>query len=247
MQDPAISMLCTALVKSGTVSPMQRSHVMPVEPFTDLFRGWPNNSELSIKQLRLKAITLFAITAMLRPSDIAPKSVIFDPSTGSQRRITFNKDQIVFTDNGDAKITFLGTKNDTTRTGFQVILRKATDSKIDPVRTLKDYIARTDAYRHSSSDPVFLTLAAPYRALTADSIASILQDSIRLAGLGDRGFTAKDFRPTGATVAANAANSQQDADKIVKLGRWKDKNTFLNHYWHSEPPVHYTDTVLSDT
>jgi hypothetical protein len=45
-----------ALVKCGTVKPMARSKVMPSKPFRDLFSSWPNNKDLSIKDLRLKPL-----------------------------------------------------------------------------------------------------------------------------------------------------------------------------------------------
>jgi len=243
-QDPTLIMLCTSLVKAGTSTAMKRSHVMPVEAFTDLFRNWTDNENLSIKDLRLKTICLFAIAAMLRPSDIAPKSVYYDPATNTEKRITFNANQIDFTPEGDATIVFLGTKNDSTRSGFQVTLRKASDTRIDPVCALHTYIDRTEKQRGDPNGPVFLSLTKPYNALTADSIGSVLQDGIKRAGL--QGFSAKDFRPTGATMAADAAITQQDADKVVKLGRWKEKSTFLDHYWHSKPGSHTTDTMLGD-
>ena len=56
-----LSILKSALVKSGTTKPMQKSKVMPVAAFTALFNSWPNyNSQLDIKRLRLKCLTLQA-------------------------------------------------------------------------------------------------------------------------------------------------------------------------------------------
>ena len=52
---------------------------MPIAPFRQLFLSWEPNDELPIKQLHLKSITLLALTLMLRPSDIAPKSVTYNP------------------------------------------------------------------------------------------------------------------------------------------------------------------------
>ena len=78
LNDYHLQRLVDALIKTGTYTPMQRSKVMPIEPFRELFRQWPENAQLCIKELRLKAITLLALLLMLRPSDIAPKSVHFD-------------------------------------------------------------------------------------------------------------------------------------------------------------------------
>lgn len=54
-------MLICALVKSGTSRPMQRSKVMPISSFPDLFLKWDDNNKLDLKALRLKAITLLAL------------------------------------------------------------------------------------------------------------------------------------------------------------------------------------------
>ena len=54
-----------ALVKGGTTKPMERSKVMPIKSFKDLFYSWPSNQDLSVKDLQMKAITLLAIVPML--------------------------------------------------------------------------------------------------------------------------------------------------------------------------------------
>lgn len=63
-----------ALVRAFTKAPMKKSCVLLIRNFNDLFLSWPDNSELSIKDLQLKAIPLLSLSAMLIPSDIAPRS-----------------------------------------------------------------------------------------------------------------------------------------------------------------------------
>ena len=62
-----------------------------------MFKAWGNNDNLGLKRLRQKAITLFALSAMCGPSDIAPK-------------VGFYRDQIEFTADGKMKVTFFGIK-----------------------------------------------------------------------------------------------------------------------------------------
>ena len=76
-----ISRLINGLVKSGTMEPMRRSKVMPVENFVSMFASWPGNYLLSIDKLCLKCLTLLALVAMMRPSDAAPMSVVYDGDT----------------------------------------------------------------------------------------------------------------------------------------------------------------------
>ena len=128
-----IKMLLTTLVKSGTSEPMARSKVMPIQNFHDLFMKWPDNESLDIKSLRLKVITLLALTAMLRPSDIAPNARMTTPE--GETKVVFGVDQVDFQDRF-AKLTFFGIKNDTSRTGFEVNLPRGSVSKLDPVKAL---------------------------------------------------------------------------------------------------------------
>ena len=102
---------------------------------------------------------------------------------------------------------------------------------------------RTEDIRSVSSDQaVFLPLKPPYHAICASTVASILEDTIMEAGLAGQGFTAKDFGPTGATVAIE---SNQSPDIVMKVGRWKTASVFYGHYVHAQTPEDFTEAILS--
>ena len=132
-----ISMLMSSLVKSATYRPLVKSKVMPVKPFAELFKRWPDNDQLCIKDLRLKAITLMALTLMLRPSDIAPKAVHFNGQTLEQNAWLFTTENVCFLDSGSATVVFHGIKNDTSRSGFEVQMQPTDNPKLNPVRALQ--------------------------------------------------------------------------------------------------------------
>ena len=69
-QDKSIIRLNHALTKTQSESPRIYTEVMPIEPFRDLFRRWPENEHLDIRRLRIKTLTLLALACMLRPSDV---------------------------------------------------------------------------------------------------------------------------------------------------------------------------------
>lgn len=237
-----IKKLVTALVKSGTEAPRTRSKVMPIAPFRDLFQSWSDNSELPVKDLRLKAITLFSISAMLRPSDIAPCGMKFEPSHSNSRKMVFSTNNISFAEDGTATINFHGIKNDTTREGFVVSLQPHSNKKLDPIQTVKDYITKTQPLRESvMGSPVFLTLTEPIHALSAQGVATVLSKAIQLAGLGGQGYSAKSFRPTGATAAVDIGF---DPDQIMRVGKWKSREVFLEHYVHSRTPTEFVKQIL---
>ncbi len=221
--DDELKKLIVGIVKTGSKAPMKRSKVMPIQPFRGLFLSWPENNFLTTDRLRLKCITLLALVAMLRPSDAAPKNRTYNFDSGNMESFIFNTDQVTFHMDGSATIVLFGIKNDSQRNGFPVHVVPAAHPKLDPVKTLSDYMGSTARFR-PASNPVFLTLNRPYKALGASGVAKVLEKAIDLAGLGGQGYTAKSFRPTGATVAIdNGINP----DTVRKIGRWKNKEVVL--------------------
>lgn len=236
-----LKQLTVGLVKSGTSAPSLRTKIMPVTPFTQLFRSWPDNNDICIKKLRLKAITLLALTAMTRPSDLAPKGVKYNAKDHSIEPLILSTDQVRFNSDGSLTLVFFGIKNDKDRKGFEVKIPSASDSKLDPVDCLKVYLRRTELVRPKPSSPLFIGLVSPFQALKSVSIANILDEAIRLAGLQGQGFTARSFRPTAASAAVQLACKPETA---MQLGRWNTKEVFFNRYVYPLAPQAYTDNVL---
>jgi hypothetical protein len=216
---------------------------MPVECFVALFKSWSPNESLSIKDLRAKCVALLALSVMLRPSDIAPRSVVYDPVTKKVSNVLFTTDQIKFLDNGSMKITLFGIKNDTSRTGFEVIVPPHSNLHLCPVECLRVYIHRTQSFRDRKLKPVFLSLVRPFGAVQADAIAKMLRSVIFDAGLDVNELSAKFFRPTGATVLIEAGH---DPEMVRKLGRWKCSSVFYDHYVHRQTPSEIVHSVLPE-
>ena len=233
-----IRMLLDGITKAGTAKPMKKSSVMPREPFVRLFKQWPVNAQLQLEKLRLKCITLLSLSAKLRPSDIAPQAVTV---TGDGiKNIQFTRDQIVFTPEG-MKITLFGIKNDYSRDGFEINIVRCSDIDICPVDWLWHYTERIGEINPDPKRPVFTPLNYHFSGLSSSSIAKVLCKAIDLAGMGGQGFTAKSFRPTGATAAVqNAVNP----DRVRQIGRWKKKECFEKHYVHALPEISTTDKIL---
>ena len=88
--------------------------------------NWADNDALDLKSLRLKAITVLALTTMLRPSDIASNARQLNSNGGC--RVVFSVNQRLFSKH-DVKITLFGIKNDTARTGFEVQIPRSSNDK----------------------------------------------------------------------------------------------------------------------
>ena len=234
-----LNKLVCGLIKGKTTAPMVRSKVLPVQSFTDLFMKWDSNWSLPLEKLRLKCITLLSLAIMLRPSDIAPHAKTIN-GDGSYAHIQLTTNQVSFKENGSCVIVLHGIKNDYHRDGFDVTVQPAKHAKVDPVRCLKCYIERTRNYR-PRSNALFLGLRKPHEAISAKTVTRILEQAIILAGIKEEGYSAKSFRPTGATVAVEAGI---DPDVVRRTGRWKSRETFKTHYVHSKPPPGMTDVIL---
>ena len=246
-QNPAncteIRRLITALVKSGTTSPMQKSSVRPVAPCVSLFEQWGDNAQLDTKKLRLKAIVLPALAVMARPSDLAPKAVLFNGK--EEQQVLLSRDQVSFLPDGSMSIKLLGTKNDTQRKGHEIVLPPASNKVMDPAQCLMVYIERTTLERQIAPGcPLFVTLNKPYKAISAKTVADVLSQGIQLAGLDGQGFSAKSFRPTAATVAVESWCNPEIAQQV---GRWASPAVFFEHYVHSKPPPDFLDKLFIPT
>ena len=201
---------------------------------------WGDNKQLSIWALRLKTLVLLSLTVMLRPSDVAPRSEKWNESQNVFTGNVFKRSWLDFSDRKYLKVYLFGIKNDYNRDGFCVNVPYAKECNICPVLALKEYVQRTS--RHvASNGPVFISLNRPYVPLSAGGVASVLNKAIELVGLHNQGFSAKCFRPTGATVAIEKGLTP---DAVQSMGRWRNTETFRKHYVHAKPTVTFTDCVL---
>jgi hypothetical protein len=213
---------------------------MPIEPFNDLFQAWPCNDKLDIHKLRIKTLALLALTVMLRPSDAAPKAELLDIVTGEKSKLTLTTAQVKFEHDGSVTLWLHGIKNDANRDGFQVNIPPASQTALDPVCALRTYLDRTAQVR-GQDGPVFMSLRQPYKAIGSATVAKDLVMAIEYAGLGGKGYSAKSFRPTGATVALQSGCT---ADSVRAIGRWKCQEVFEAHYVYPKAPAGFTDAIL---
>ena len=172
---------------------------------------------------------------------MSPNAEFFDPVTSSKATFEFTVDDIVFADD-HMMVSFFGIKNDYLHRGNQVPVHRSSDPLVCPVRALHTYIDRTKQWCSDTRKHVFLQLSGSHDGLSVSSIARVLSGAIKDAGL--IGYSAKDFRPTGATAAVKAG--VHDA-AVMRVGRWRSVAVFREHYVHYQTPADFTDMVLGTT
>ena len=104
---------------------------------------------------------------------------------------------------------------------------------------LRSYITQTETFRNPQKGSLLISIYPPYRTISAMRVVLILEDAISRAGLSGQGYSAKSFRPTGATYAVKNC----DPDNIMKVGLWKTKSVFFNNYVHNKPPCDYAGNI----
>ena len=163
-----------------------------------------------MNKLRQKCVSLLALAAMCRPSDLTK----------------FKRNDVKFNSDGSLTIVYFGIKNDLNRKGFEIRIQTAGNKKLNPVTCLHAYIDKTRSIT-GAEGPTFISLISPHEGLSAAGISDILRDTIRETGLDVKKFTPRCFRPTGATASIRAGN---DPEVTRQLARWKTHEVFYDSY-----------------
>ena len=207
-----------ALVKRFTSCPQGRTPIPPIQPILNVFRKWGCNEKLPIEKLRQKCIALLCLTAMCRPSDIAPKIGFL------RKQIQFNSD-----------------KSATNRKGFEIQLTPATEKFVDPVESLLCYLQHTnDLNKECGNDPVFRSRTSPSEEIGPSTVTKILRETLQAAGLAEE-YTAWCFRAAGTTAAIR---SGCDPDSTRQIVRWISRDVFYDHYVYPVAPS-ITNKIMS--
>ena len=131
-QSTIISRLRKGLINQ-TTEPVQKGGAMAPEPLIELFQKWGPNEQLSLEQLRMKAMSLIAFIGMYRPSDLALPTL---------ENVQFKNDL--------SSVTFclLGFKNDYNANGAEVTISASADPLLCPVKALKLYLKKVEPLRN---------------------------------------------------------------------------------------------------
>ena len=123
---------------------------MPLSNFHDLFMSWSDNCALDLKSLRLKAVTLLALTALLRPSDIASNARYIDDQ-GVECRCFLCRQGTVFGPGCKNLVFWYKTMTPSVQ-GWKFKFRDAV------MQTLQDYTAHTESQRPADRAVLLLGL-----------------------------------------------------------------------------------------
>lgn len=168
------------------------------------------NSQLSLKELTLKTVTLISITSAQRGQSIHDFKI---------SQIRWEKDEAIVMLTKPVKHSVKGSPLDIVR-----VRKFPDDRKICPYRALREYVHVTEKVRYDIDD-VWLSLSKPFRAISNDTLHRWIKDMLIACGI-------KDF---GSHTCRHASTSKADElgvdiDTIVATAKWSNCLTFARFY-----------------
>ena len=190
------------------------SSTWDVSAVTDYLGTLTPLSTLSLKSLTLKTVMLCALATAQREQTMCALDLRNKIETSES-------------------IKFLVTDRlKTSRPGKSVeVCITATDvADICPVRTLREYISRTEVLRlHDGTyqHKLFVSFVKPHNPVTTATIARWIKTVMHAAGIDTTVFKAHSVRGAATT---KAYTSGAPLAQILKMADWSNERTFRRHY-----------------
>ena len=172
--------------------------------------------ELSLQDLSLKLVMLMALTLVARVQTLhllMLKNIVFGEK---------------FVD------VWLGDNIKQCRPMFNIQTIRFTaydkDERLCVIKTLKEYIKRTEELRTGSGNvdgKLLISYIKPHRSISKDTVARWLKKMLAKCGIDTKMFTAGSVRPASASMAQT--QSVPIATIMAKAG-WTRETTFARHY-----------------
>ena len=171
---------------------------------------------LSLKDLSLKLVMLMALTQAARIQTL--HLLLLD-------NISFGVDTVTI---------WLGGNIKQCRPKFNVrtIVFKAytQDSSLCVVRTMKEYLDRTERLRTGSGNEdgkLLISYIKPHKSISKDTVARWLKTMLCKCGIDTKKYTAGSIRPASVSMAKAR---DVPIDTIMAKAGWTQENTFAKYY-----------------
>lgn len=184
-------------------------NIWDVKVVLDVLRNWVN-TDITIKNLTLKCVTLLALTSGQRVQTLSV--LLLDNMQVYSNKIVFVIDAVL-------KTSKPGTMN------VIEIFKFVDDCTICPMSCLQSYIDRTKFLRDVTCKSVFCSFVKPYKAVTSQSISRWICEVLREAKVPIQ-FKAHSTRSASTSKAAK----HLDINCILQTVGWRSEVTFGKFY-----------------
>ena len=228
-QHPLVSRLFKGMYNSRPPQP-RYIRTWDVDIVTKYLSSLGDNGAMSLKQLSYKLAILMALVGASRVSELQaldlrfrlhrPDGILFElPSLGKKRTVGAPPKQVVFE-------AFTQDKN------------------LCVVECLQCYEDKTKRFRPSSVEqpnPLFLSYVRPHKAITSQTLAHWIKNSMEEAGIDTSVFKAHSVRGASSTAAAEKGVLIAD---ILRTADWSKDSTFKRFYYRPSAGSGYAQTML---
>ena len=178
----------------------------------DFAKADGENESLRLNRLSAKLTTLIALTSLLRVSEIA----------------AIERSSVRF-DDGAATL-FLSKPRKTQHQGplSSIKIPRCPDKLVCPVDCLGLYVYVTDPIRPASNvDRLLISNIAPYRPVSASTVARWIKSYMERAGVDTQTFSAHSTR---GAAASKAVASGVPIESVLTAAQWSRESTFARFY-----------------
>jgi len=224
---PLVSRFLKAVGRLRPPKPKYNS-TWDVNSVLNLFRGWPNNSELSLRALSQKLVGLLALVTAQRVQTLHAIKL-------SSMKFSENKIEI-----------FISSNIKTSKPGGAqpclLLVKYLSEEKLCVVDTVNEYLLRTSVYR--KHDQLLLSFESPYSTITTQTISRWLKMLLNEANVDVSMYKAHSFRHASTSKAYQAGVS---ADVIFAAAGWsRNSLTFAKFYNKKiDDKFAFADSVLA--
>ena len=195
------------------------SHTWSVSQVLTYIKSLGNNEGLSLKLLSLKLVTLLALTAPDRSSDLAKKDLRFR---------VYYPEGVSFRLPGLSKTSKPG---DSPKSSFHASFEE--DKDLCPVSCLKCYETNTKEFRSTdiNQNKLFLSYISPHNPVTSSTLARWIKNMLQLAGIDTGIFSAHSIRGASTSEALRQVIS---ITEILGMADWSQESTFSKFYYRPQ-------------
>ena len=188
--------------------------VWSVKKVIEMLSSWPQNKQLTLKQLTLKCVMLVALASAKRVSSISNLTVRKGYMELSDSRIIMQPIAL----------------EKTSRPGYTarlVVIHSYENATVCPVACIRAYLERTKTLRQG--DKLFVAQNKPHRGVTSQTVSRWLKTVIHMSGQKGSGGS------TRSVSTSTAISDGVTVEDIMLTADWTGARTFKNYYFKPVP------------
>ena len=225
-QEDIVHNVMTSMLRSDPPQARYKKS-LDMTPILTLLKSWGPNANLSLEQIRAKAMILMRICSLSRSDDLA-KIPFSSVQISAQKKMTY---QIVQPKDSNH-----------VEEGY-MLPYSGEEQVLCPVEAVRTWIEKSTHLPSQPNRSLFISLKPPFKNLSAQRIAKVVKETMQQAGIDTELWKAHSLR---GSSASKAAAQGAKVDELFKLARWSSYQTFQKFYFRSQRLLNMADLLFSN-